>query len=345
MNRYTIVKNVILYSFALILLYYAMTLFQIHRFLLYIFRLIFPLLIAIFFHFLIDPLITYLSSERLDRKVVVVHLYISITILFMIACYFFTPYALNQCKEFYHQYCEGQMKLNPIFSTVIRFLEQYQVIDYVMDILNGWTQSIIYWISNIILALGISFYLSYDNLHLIEKLIIYIPFHKQGIYMQTLKKIKLITSQFMKSMLLDFLFFFFICLIPFYFIDIHLFVWIALFLALTNLIPYIGPFIGGIPVIIYEYTIHPDLGYASFVAIVVLQYLESSYVQPYLFSKGIHLHPIALFLALTFFGDLFGLVGMIFSPLFLAYTTLLIELLNHLNVFSKVKQIMFHDQS
>lgn len=345
MNKLTLAKNVIIYSIALILLYYTVTLFQVYRFFIYIFRLFFPLLIAIFFHFLLDPLISYLSSERLERKIVVVHLYITLTLFFIIACYLLAPYILQQCVEFYQQYCDGQLKFNPIFTTIIDFLERYQVIDYLMDMLNGWTQSLFYWVSNIVLALGISFYLSYDDLHLIEKCITYIPFHKQGLYMQTLKKIKIITNQFMKSLILDFLFFFLVCLIPFYFIDAHLFVWIALFLAMTNLIPYVGPYIGGIPVIIYEFTVNPDLGYASFIAIVVLQYLESAYIQPYLFSKCIQLHPIALFLALTFFGDFFGLVGMIFSPLFLSYTTIIIDLLKHLQIFYKVKQLVFEDQA
>ena len=82
------------------------------------------------------------------------------------------------------------------------------------------------------------------------------------------------------------------------------------------------------------------MGYVAFIAVIVLQYLESSYLQPYLFSKCIRLHPIALFIALTFFGDLFGIVGMIFSPLLLSYSLLLLELLKNLNVFTKVKQIV-----
>ena len=72
--------------------------------------------------------------------------------------------------------------------------------------------------------------------------------------MQTLKRLKLLTYQFMKSLILDFLFFFLMCLIPFFFIDEDLFLWIALFLSITNLVPYIGPYIGGIPVVIYEYS-------------------------------------------------------------------------------------------
>ncbi len=343
MNRITIAKNIIIYSICAILVYYVLTLFQIGSLFCYVFNLFFPLIIALFFHFLLDPIIDYFTSERLERKIVVVHIYLSLSLLFIVVCYLAAPYILNQCLRFYNQYCNGQMRLNPIFKAIFDFLQQYQVIDYLMDILNGWTQSVIYWVTNVLIAMGISFYLSYDNLHLIEKAIVYLPFEKQGICMQTLKRLKLITYQFMKSMVLDFMFFFFMCLIPFYFIDESLFLWIALFLSITNLIPYIGPYIGGIPVVIYEYFIHPQMGYAAFIAVVVLQYLESSYLQPYLFSKCIQLHPIPLFIALTFFGDLFGIVGMIFSPLLLSYSLLVLELLKNLNVFSKVKQIVLKE--
>ncbi|MDE6953803.1 MAG: AI-2E family transporter [Erysipelotrichales bacterium] len=340
MNKITIAKNIIIYSIAFLLLYYVFTLFQIPKALLYVFHLFFPVLIALFFHFLLEPVVEYFTSERLNRKVVVIHLYVSALLFFIIGCYFLAPYVFQQCLKFYNEYCNGKFHLNPIFSTIIDFLQQYNVLDYLMNMLNGWTQSLFYWVSNIVLAMGISFYLSYDNLHLIEKLITYFPFQKQGLCMQTLKRLKLTTYQFMKSLVVDFLFFFALSLIIFYFIDSRIFVWIALFLALTNLIPYIGPYIGGIPVVIYEYIQNPTLGYASFLVIVILQYIESSYIQPYLFSKCVKHHPIALFLALTFFGDLFGLVGMIFSPLFLAYTTFLLELMRDLKVFHKVKQIM-----
>ena len=343
MNKVTLAKNIIIFSICAILLYYVITLFQIGAFFCYVFNLFFLFIIALFFHFLLDPLIDYFTNDRLRRKIVVVHIYLSLSLLFVIGCYFVAPYILEQCLKFYNQYCNGHLRLNPIFSTIFDFLQQYQVIDYLMGILNGWTQSVIYWVTNILLAMGISFYLSYDNMHLIEKLIVYLPFDKQGPCMQTLKRLKLLTYQFMKSLILDFLFFFLMCLIPFFFIDEDLFLWIALFLSITNLVPYIGPYIGGIPVVIYEYIADPQMGYVAFIAVIVLQYLESSYLQPYLFSRGIQIHPIYLIIALTFFGDLFGIVGMIFSPLLLSYVIFLVELLKNLHIREDIQRIMHHE--
>lgn len=343
MKKENIAKSLILLSLCAILLYYVYTLFRIGALISYLLRLIFPLLIALFFHFLIDPIIDYFTNDRLSRKIVVTHLYLSFSLLFILSCYFLIPYLLDQCLVFYHRICDSQIMVNPIFSTFIRFLEDYQIINYFIDIFNGWTQAVIYWAGNVLIALGISFYLSYDNLHLIEKAIIYLPFEKQGICMQTLKKLKLTTYQFMKSMILDFIFFFIMCLIPFFFINQNYAIWIALFLALTNLIPYVGPYIGGIPVIIYEFFIDQHLGYASFVVVMVLQYLESSYLQPYLFSRGIQIHPIYLIIALTFFGDLFGIVGMIFSPLLLSYVIFLVELLKNLHIREDIQRIIHHE--
>lgn len=239
-------------SLCAILLYYVYTLFRIGALISYLLRLIFPLLIALFFHFLIDPIIDYFTNDRLSRKIVVTHLYLSFSLLFILSCYFLIPYLLDQCLLFYHRICDSQIMVNPIFSTFIRFLEDYKIINYFIDIFNGWTQAVIYWAGNILIALGISFYLSYDNLHLIEKAIIYLPFEKQGICMQTLKTQinNLSIYEIYDSRFYLFLYHVFD---TFFFINQNYAIWIALFLALTNLIPYVGPYIGGIPVIIYEF--------------------------------------------------------------------------------------------
>ena len=171
---------------------------------------------------------------------------------------------------------------------------------------NGILETSVVVVKNIFSKEGISYFFSnvINNFNLLEPLVLIIlslisfsVAKESGLLKHVfnpLKKLKLTTYQFMKSMILDFFFFFLMCFIPFFFINQNFAIWIALFLSLTNLIPYVGPYIGGIPVVIYEFFIDQHLGYASLIVIMVLQYLESSYLQPYLFSKGIHLHPILL---------------------------------------------------
>jgi predicted PurR-regulated permease PerM len=87
--------------------------------------------------------------------------------------------------------------------------------------------------------------------------------------------------------------------------------------ALTNLIPYAGPFIGGIPIVIIvalndstpNYWV--TLGLA--LVIIITQSLESLFLQPYVMGRQTRLHPVAILLGLTLFGSLWGIVGMLIS--------------------------------
>ncbi len=340
MKFLTLSKHVIIYSIALLLFYYVFTLFKIYDLFIYLFYLFFPLLIALFLHFILDPIIDYFTSDRIKRKIVVLNVYLFITLFFIVCVSLLIPFIIERCQSVYSDFISGDYSIHPIVETLFTYLKQFNVMDKLMSFVNATTKNLFFWISNILIGIGISFYLSYDNLHLIEKSIIYLPFCKQGLFMQTLKKIKLVTYQFIKSVSLDFLFFFFISSLLFFFIDREIFIWIALFLALTNLIPYVGPIIGGVPVVIYEYIIASNKGYVALALIVILQYVESTYIQPMLFSKKLNLHPIALFISLSFFGDLFGIVGMILSPLFLIYSILIYKLLRELHVYDKVKNLM-----
>lgn len=336
-------KKLMLFSITTILLYYVFTLFRIFDLFMYVFKLIFPFFIALFIHFLLDPIIDYFVNDRISRKIVVVYLYVVLAFIVFLFIYLFGPDIYNGCLKFYNDCRKTYTSLHPLINSIIKFLESYGMIKYIMGILNGVTQSVIYWGSNIALGAGISFYLSYDDIHFIEKVVNYVPFKKQNIYRKYLKKMKLVTYAFMKSLFLDFIFFFMMCMLPFYFIDSR-FIYISLFLSLTNLIPYIGPYIGGIPLVIYEYMINPANGYLTLIFVVILQYLESSFLQPYLFSKCIDLHPIAQFFALSLFGDLFGVIGMIFSPLLLVYCLNVYHIMKETKVNESIKRYLFYER-
>lgn len=333
-------KKLIPLSISVILLYYVYTLFHIQNLLIYIFNLFFPFLIALFIHFLLEPIIEYFISDRLSRKFVVIYLYVILALFSFLLVYLFVPYIADECLSFYKQYSSSGLSVHPLFKTIYAFLNENGITDYLIGILNGMTQSLFYWGSNIVLAFGISFYLSYDDMHIIEDLVTRIPFKHQNIYRKYLRKLKLVTYAFIKSLFLDFFFFFLLCLIPFFFIDSTYYIYIALFLSLTNLIPYIGPYIGGIPIVIFEYINNSSNGLITLFIIIILQYIESSFLQPYLFSKCIKIHPIGLFFALSLFGDLFGIIGMIFSPLFLVYTIDIISMIKEGKVIDKMKKIV-----
>lgn len=284
----------------------------------WIFNISMPLILGFVIRFLIDPLIKYFHN--VDRRVVCIGIYILIMSVFLGGLYLIVPNIIKQCIELYSDYDVSKIEsyINPFFKPIYDFMESIKVFDFLLKLLNGLTASIFYWSGNVLIAFGLSFYLVYDDVS-VCRLIDKTNFKYKEKIIKLFQGLKEITYAFLQATVLDFIIFYVICAITFKIIGLD-FVWyIALFLAITNLIPIIGPYFGGIPVVIYAFFSSITLGYISVLAVIVLQIIESSFIQPLLFKKCIKISPIVLIVALGVFGDLFGIMGMILTPLLLAY--------------------------
>lgn len=85
----------------------------------------------------------------------------------------------------------------------------------------------------------------------------------------------------------------------------------GLFCGITDLIPYIGPYIGGAAAVIVGFTQGPFVGIATLIVAVLVQLIESYVLQPVVMSKAMQLSPIMIIVGLLLFGYFFGIVGMI----------------------------------
>ena len=87
----------------------------------------------------------------------------------------------------------------------------------------------------------------------------------------------------------------------------------GLFCAITNVIPYIGPYIGGAPAVLVGFSMSPMTGICALIAVVIAQLLESYFLQPLVMGKTMKLHPVTIMIGLLVFGHFFGILGMIFA--------------------------------
>ncbi len=89
----------------------------------------------------------------------------------------------------------------------------------------------------------------------------------------------------------------------------------ALILALSNLFPYIGPTIGLVFVILVAVLSYDTVPLITLFLIWVMQQIEANIVQPMIFHKTMDVRPILTFAALFVGEALFGIVGVILSPI------------------------------
>ncbi len=87
----------------------------------------------------------------------------------------------------------------------------------------------------------------------------------------------------------------------------------GLFCAVTNVIPYVGPYIGGVPAVLVGFSMDPMTGICSLIAVVIAQVLESYFLQPLVMGKTMKLHPVTIMIGLLVFGNFFGILGMILA--------------------------------
>ncbi|MCI8851794.1 MAG: AI-2E family transporter [Erysipelotrichaceae bacterium] len=89
----------------------------------------------------------------------------------------------------------------------------------------------------------------------------------------------------------------------------------AIILALSNLFPYIGPTVGLLFVILVGVLSYEQLPLITIVLIWTIQQIESNIVQPMIFNKTMDVRPILTFVALFIAEALFGIPGILLSPI------------------------------
>ncbi|MDX1805698.1 MAG: AI-2E family transporter [Paenisporosarcina sp.] len=99
---------------------------------------------------------------------------------------------------------------------------------------------------------------------------------------------------------------------------------LAFFGLLTNVIPFLGPFIAVIPALIIGFIQEPQM--AIYVAIIMLvaQQIESNLISPNVMGRALHIHPLTVITIILAAGNIAGLWGIILAiPTYAVIKTIL----------------------
>lgn len=90
---------------------------------------------------------------------------------------------------------------------------------------------------------------------------------------------------------------------------------LAIIVGLSVIVPYIGAFIVTIPVLLVGFLQWGWGGdfFGIVIAYLIIQALDGNALVPLLFSEAVNLHPVAILLAILFFGGIWGLWGVFFA--------------------------------
>ncbi|MCP4492227.1 MAG: AI-2E family transporter [Gammaproteobacteria bacterium] len=103
--------------------------------------------------------------------------------------------------------------------------------------------------------------------------------------------------------------------IAFAFMGLNYAMLLSLLVGLSVIIPYVGAAVVTIPVVMiayFQWGVTSEFGYLLGIY-AVTQFLDGNLLVPLLFSEVVNLHPLAIIVAVVFFGSLWGIWGVFFA--------------------------------
>jgi predicted PurR-regulated permease PerM len=148
------------------------------------------------------------------------------------------------------------------------------------------------------------------------------PDDKEDRILKSLKTINELLSRYFIGLIIQISILFAIYSVTLLIFDIKSAVVIAFLCALLNLIPYLGPLIGGVLMLLLTMTSSLEYDFQTHILPVTLyvllgyiiaQLIDNFFSQPFIFSKSVKSHPLEIFLIIIIGGLLFGITGMVFA--------------------------------
>ncbi|MFY0714318.1 AI-2E family transporter [Seonamhaeicola sp. NFXS20] len=195
-------------------------------------------------------------------------------------------------------------------------------------------------------VLFISFFFLKDSKLFENSILTLIPDNKETRWKTSSEKIKDLLSRYFVGLIFQILILFIIYMIGLLIIGVENAVVIAFLCALLNLIPYVGPLIGGALMITLTMTSTLGQSFSDVIlpktlwvllVIATGQLVDNFGSQPIIFSKSVKSHPLEIFLVILIAGILFGVLGLIIAiPAYTAIKVVLKEFLSENKIVKKL---------
>ena len=322
----------LLYILLIIVTIYIITLIgdklQIMPFISKLFQILTPLFIGLVFAWLFNPLVTWMQNKKIKRvfgSLIVFVVFVGLLALMLVEI---VPVIIEQVQA---------INLGQITKDTLKWINDFTIegidltstkeaiVKRVTDIASEFdATSMVSWItstvSNIISGLGtfwlglmVGFFLLINFNEAPRTLKSLIPTKYKKEIWNILSRINYILNKFIRGTIYSSLIIFVCTLTGLLILKVPAAIVLALFCAVTNVIPYLGPYIGAVPAIIIGFTVSPLTGILVIAVITAVQTIEGNILSPIIMGKSVKLSPVTILIGLLVFGYFFGMIGMIIA--------------------------------
>lgn len=275
----------------------------------------------------LEPAVRRLMGRGLSKTWAVILIYSVLIVGGIGVLALFIPLLFSELQSFGRTWPEYSLRLNSFFVVIQNYFAQFgitfdqkaleeqltlslnnnitNIVSYTRDIFNAF----VHFIGYIFLAL----YLSLNEKGLDQLAVIVTPdkYHDQAL--SIVKKIRAKVSQWLYGQLVLMLMAFIIYYIGLSILGVPYALAIALFGALMEILPYIGPILAAIPAVLIGLLVSPVLGLSALVFYTLAHQVEAHILAPQVMKRSAELNPVAFILAVLVGYELAGPIGIILS--------------------------------
>ena len=318
-----------------------------------------PFFIGLVIAWLLDPAVTYLQKKNVKRSIgTIVVFFVFILILYLLFR-IMLPLLYKQLNEFITNSLPTLIKSTGTFiENLFTKLEAtgfdftsvetsvYKALENIgVDLTTGLPKAALNVVSTLVSSIGtfglgliVGFYLLID-FEGVKKIFNYIPIKNKEGFNYIIGKLNIAFRSFVQGTLFISLIIMILSSIFYGIIGLPSALLFGLICGITNIIPYIGPWIGGAICVIVGLTVSPLTGILAGVVAFAIQQVDGMILQPLIMSKTMKLHPVTIMIGLLVFGYLFGILGMIFATPIMASIKIIASYYNEkYNLIGKLKE-------
>lgn len=291
-----------------------------------------PFIFAMIISYILNPVVSMLAERKVPRTMAVLLIYAVFCTFLTVFLVNFIPMFIDQMQELNKHLPELSMRAQ---SLVVEFNNSSFMPESLREGVNKSlvllerrvSETLVEFVNNIGSMVGalfivlvvpfLAFYILKD-FDVFERAVIkYVPRSHRKNTVKLLKDIDEALGSYIRGQLLVCGIIGTLAYIGYLLIGMPYTLLLASIVAITNVIPYIGPFIGAAPALLMASTVSFKMMLLVVIVNTVCQILESNIISPQVVGRTLHLHPLLIIFALLVGGYVAGIVGMILAvPIF-----------------------------
>ena len=331
---------------------------NIFKFLLNVLKVASPFFVGVVIAWILDPLVSYLQKKNVKRVIGAIVVFFSFTVILYLLLRLVVPMLYKQINDFIATLPQLLLSIKGFISNIFANFSStgvdltniensiYKSLEHIgTNLTTTLPQNMINIASNFASGVAsffigalVGFYLLID-FDSVKHVLDLIPkkYHKDIISLTT--KLNDAFKKFIQGTLLISLIIAILSTIGYSIVGLSTPLLFGIICGITNIIPYIGPWIGGAICVIVGFSISPMVGILSGVIAFAIQQIDGVILNPIIMGKTMKLHPVTIMIGLLIFGYFFGIVGMIFAtPIIAGFKIIINHFDEKYEIMNKIKQ-------